>query len=178
VATEFVIAGRRPLPGSPDGRPWSATIEHFSGEDEDEDEDEAAYSYDEGSCEIAEVSTAPGEYLDFVAKRAGFVPTTIVSISPAGFEFSEAAADLIAAAIDGVYFIDTDPEYGPYPPLLKPEPPHTLEELEQRLDAALHAPREFLVAQSARERAEAAEADRRDPAAAARRRKDSDGSDL
>lgn len=183
MAIEYVIAGRRPLPKGREDRPWSTVIEHLQDEDEDGDDeddldDDSEYSYDEGSCEIAEMSTAPGEYLDFVAQRAGFVPTTIVSIAPAGFEFSEAAADLIAAAIDGVYFLDAVPDHGPYPPLLMAEPPRTLEELEQRLGEALHAPREFLMAREARNRADAAEAARRDPAAAARRRADNDWSDM
>lgn len=124
-------------------------------DDEDEDDDDLEKeTWDEGRCSIDQMIVEPGEYFDFVSRRAGFAPTSIVAISPAAFEFSECAANVIAAALDGVYFIDALPNDEPLAPLEKAEPVSSPEELEARLDAAFAEPAAFFAA-LARSRAQA-----------------------
>src|SRR5689334_6720583 len=94
----------------------------------------------------------PGKYFSFVRKRAGFSPVSIVAISPAAFEFSECAANVIAAALDGVYFCDAIPDHGPLPPLAKAGPVSSVEELEARLDDAFAKPAAFFAAIAKRDR--------------------------
>jgi len=115
-------------------------------QDDDQDEDDEAETWDEGSCSIDQMVVEPGEYFEFVARRAGFAPASIVAISPAAFEFSECAANVIAAALDGVYFCDAIPDDRPTEPLARAEPVSSPAELEARLDTAFAEPATFFAA--------------------------------
>ena len=145
MAYEYVVAGRRSFPKQAKEQ-WSRWMAQGEEDEEEEDEEDDDETWDEGSCSIDQMIVEPGEYFDFVSRRAGFAPTSIVAISPAAFEFSECAANVIAAALDGVYFCDAIPDDGPTAPLAKAEPVSSAAELEARLDTAFAKPAAFFAA--------------------------------
>lgn len=180
MAVEYVVAGRRASPIRQTKEVWTHEIEHYF---EDGDDDSEGGVWDEGRCFIYEIEPDPGEYLDFVTQRAGFKPVSIISIRPAGFEFSECAASVIAAAVDGVYFCDAVSDQGPWETLDKADRPTTFGDLEQRLAAAFQkGPNEFFQAVAARDEAAAAAWARKNPeeaaAAAALNAQENDWSDV
>jgi hypothetical protein len=147
MAAEYVIAGRRPLPrGFFRLGTWSWT---FSFEDtrseDDEDYDDDAPMFDDGSFALDEIKRrGNAEMYAFVEKHAGFAPKSVVTIRKAGWDFSRAAAEVLAAALDGVCFVDTGvAEHGLEPPVDPAPPARSIAELQKRIEAASREPARF-----------------------------------
>lgn len=183
MALEYVVAGRRALPGGFFRlRTWTFA---FALEDErsedDEDYDYDAPMFDDGSLELCEIRRrGNGDFYAFVEKHAGFTPQSVVTIRKAGWDFSRAAAEVLAAALDGVYFVDgTVEELGlEGAAIAATEPASSVAELEARIAAASREPARFFERWAEADRQAREEHDRRNPEDAKRRRKENDWSDL
>ena len=170
MAAEYVIAGRRPLPGE------GTWVWYFDLEDEDDDDDVVAF--EGGGFELCAIERSGNDdFFAWVEKRAGFAPESVVTIRKAGWEFSRAAAEVVAAALDGVYFIDVVEDA--LEPAVAPTAPATsTAELEARIEAASREPAKIFARWAAEEAAAQEEHDRKNPADAARRKNENDWSDI
>jgi hypothetical protein len=181
MAVEYVVAGRRKIPGMLRVRAWSWTFEIDDSYDEDEDDvdDEAAY-FEEGSLAIDEIRRSGNEeFYAFVTKHAGFVPKSVLTVRKAGWEFSRAAAEVLAAALDGVYFVDAAvEEHGLEPPVASIEAAKSVGELQARIEAASRQAAVFFERWAAQDAAARAEHDRLHPEDAALRERENDWSDV
>ena len=180
MAYEYVIAGRRALPGGLLRlRTWSWTfaIEDTRSEDDEEDDGEM---FDDGSFALDEIRRRGNdEMYAFVEKHAGFAPKAVVTIRKAGWDFSRAAAEVLAAALDGVCFVDAlVAEHGLSPAVPAAAPARSILELQARIEAASREPAKFFARWEAEDEAAQEEQDRQDPAGATRRKKDNDWSDM
>ena len=93
MAHEYIVAGRRALPGAGRSSPWSwtFTFEDPHSKDDQDDDDEAA-AFEEGSFELDEIRRSDNEELyAFVTKHAGFSPKSVVTIRKAGWDVWAAA---------------------------------------------------------------------------------------
>lgn len=181
MALEYVIAGRRRLPGGLFRfGTWSWMFEIVDGANQDAaDFDPDAEQFEEGACAIDEIKPGQKEFWSWVEKHVGFKPGSVVTVRKAGWEFSQAAAEVLASSLDGVYFVDgTVEEDGLHKPLEPAEPAGSLRELQRRIELASTQANKYFSAWAAADRRAQQEADRRDPAAADQRRKDNDWSDL
>ena len=181
MAAEYVIAGRRALPGGIlrlGTWSWSFAFEDARSED-DEDYDYDAPMFDDGSLQLAEIGRRSNKaFYASVEKHAGFAPKSVVTIRKAGWDFSRAAAEVLAAALDGVYFVDgAVTEHGLEPAVTPTAPARSLGELQARIEAASREPARFFERWAAAEATAQQEQDRRDPAGTSRRKKDNDWSD-
>lgn len=180
MALEYVVAGRRPLPGLLRFRAWSWTFELQDTRDEDdEDYDHDAPMFDDGAFELVEIRPAGNaEYYAFVEKHAGFTPRSVLTIRTAGWDFSRAAAEVLAGALDGVLFVDgLVAEHG-IEQVAATNPAKSVEELQSRIEAASREPATFFDRWAAAGAHAQAEHDRRNPEDAARRKRENDWSDL
>jgi len=177
MAAEYVIAGRLPLPGGPLRlRTWSFT---FTLENDDEDEDLDAELFEDGDCAIDEVKRGEKNVWTWVEELVGFKPKSVITVRKAGWEFSQAAAEVLAAALDGVYFCDAEATPADVTqPFESAAPARSVAELQARIEAAAkQAGKYFRAWQDAAERAQAAE-DLRNPEGAVLRKRENDWSDL
>jgi ribosomal protein L12E/L44/L45/RPP1/RPP2 len=181
MASEYVIAGRRALPGGLFRlRTWSWTFEiEDTRSDDDEDYDHDAPTFDDGSFALDEIRRRGNdEMYAFVEKHAGFAPKSVVTLRKAGWDFSRAAAEVLAAALDGVCFVDAlVAEHGLSPAVPPAAPARSILELQTRIEAASREPAKFFERWAAEDDA-AQEEDRQDPPGASRRKKDNDWSDV
>ncbi len=176
MALEYVVAGRRSLPGIVRLRPWSWV---FSIDNEDVEDDDDAPIWDEGSFELDEIRRkGSAEFYAFVEKHAGFAPKSVVTIRKAGWEFSRAAAEVLAAALDGVLFVDglVEDEGVERPPATPPA--KSIDELQQRIEAASREAAAFFARWEEADRRAREEHDRLHPEDAELRRRENDWSDV
>ncbi|NUO52803.1 MAG: hypothetical protein HOV80_28490 [Polyangiaceae bacterium] len=111
-------------------------------------------------------------------KHAGFAPKSVVTIRKAGWEFSGAAAEVLAAALDGVMFVDGLVEKSGVsrPPVSAPA--KSIEELQERIEAASREPAAFFARWEEAGRKAQEEHDRLHPEDAELRKKENDWSDM
>ncbi len=180
MALEYVVAGRRRLPGgSFRFGTWSWVFEITDEAAEAADLDGTDALFEAGSCAIDEMKPSQKEFWSWVEEQVGFRPSSVVTVRKAGWEFSRAAAEVLASALDGVYFVDgAVEEDGLHQPFEPAEPAGSLKELQHRIEVASTQAGKYFGAWAAADRLAQAEADRRDPAAAERRKHENDWSDL
>jgi hypothetical protein len=173
MAAEYVVAGRRALPGLFRLRAWCWVFELEQPDDEEDDESR----FEDGACEVSEIpARGNADYHAYVAAHVGFAPKSVVTIRKAGWEFSRAAAEVLAGALDGATFVDTDPErvYA----VAATAPARSLEELKARIVVAAGEAAAFFERWAAEEARAQEEDDRLHPEDAELRRREDDWSDV
>ncbi len=178
MALEYVVAGRRSLPGMFRLARWSWVFSIDCSDDEAEEDDDAP-SWGEGSFELDEIRRNDGaDFYTFVKRHAGFEPRSVITIRKAGWELSRAAAEVVAAALDGVMFVDgLVEEHGVEQPPATP-PAQSIEELQARIEAAARAPAAFFERWEQAARRAQEEHDRLHPEDAELRSRENDWSDV
>ncbi len=179
MALEYIVAGRRSLPAPPHARPWSWTFAVDDDEDDEASTNGDEVSFDEGSFELEEIrSEGNDDFYSFVEKHSGFAPRSVITIRKAGWDFSRAAAEVLAAALDGVLFVDGLVEEHGVERVPAADPAHSIDVLQARIEAASREPRRFFERWAAAEARAREEHDRRHPEDADRRARENDWSDL
>lgn len=175
MALEYVVVGRRPVPRSPGRDPWTYDFEIAADAIDDSLDD----AFEDGDCAIEELDSTQDEVWSWAEGHAGFKPRSVITIRKAGWEFSQAAAEVLSAALDGIYFVDgLVDEHGIERPFEKAEPAKSTSELERRIEiASTQASKYFEAWENAAKRA-AVEWERRNPESAALRKRENDWSDL
>ncbi len=123
MATVFIIAGRRELPGG--NQPWEVELAN------DDDDDEA----------VVYTPVSPASKLEkYVRKTVGFQPVSIVLVN-AG-DCTEVVAEVLASALDGVAFCNYDSEVS-FDGAGRATPCESRSELENRIKQAFRHPEPY-----------------------------------
>lgn len=171
MALEYIVAGRRSLPGYRI-KPWTWVFEIDCDDDD-------AMVFDEGSFELAEVRRRGNtDFYAFVEKHVGYAPKSVLTIRKAGWEFSRAAAEVLAAALDGVLFVDGLVDEQGIETVMATQPAKSIRELEERVEAASRDAETFFLRWEVDAAKAQADHDRLHPSDAVRRGRENDWSDL
>jgi len=126
MAAEYVVAGRRELPGGTNfGEPWYYVLNN-----------------EEGSLEVYQAAQRnEAELIDQADKILGWKPKSIVFVRKA-WELAEVVAEELAIALEGAVFCDVACEVS-FDAFEKAKPAASLPELEERLKSAFNNPGPF-----------------------------------
>lgn len=175
MAWEYVVVGRRPIPKRRKGQSlWLHTFELVDDEEDDADE-----AFEEGDCAIDEIDSGEAECWSWAGRHAGFTPKAVVAVRKAGWEFSRAVAEVLAAALDGIYFVDaTVDEDGIERPIEATAPASSTRELERRIELASKSPAKYFDAWRAQSERACREWAEQNPEDAAQRDRENDWSNI